>query len=193
MNTDLTDRLIGLINTGTGTGTGTEMDKVLLRDLKIYKLFGVVPIIRHQRFERYGRGSRIDTVYLHFGVRCPNDNRITSDMYTDDLYHIHGQILPLDPQSGDLVESIYRGERGDGDQRIYVVTYPDDPPEGDIIPATQHPRYIYIIRLVPNHIRALMREVCDELTYSPPIRLLPLGGIQYQQGKNSFESNIIYG
>lgn len=86
-------------------------------------------------------------------------------MYTDDLYQIHNQVLPIDPLHKDLIRDIYgHGERGDGDRRIHVVTYPDDNQETEIL---YRPRYVYIIRLIPNHIKILMRGVCDE-RYSPP-------------------------
>lgn len=163
----------------------TYKNNVLLKGLLIYKLFGVVPLIIHREWSNGHSWSRIDTVYIHFGKLCPNDSEVTSHMYTDDLYQIHGEVYPINLQDKPLISAIYGDrERGDGDQRIYVTTCydaisPNDGGSGDDVP---FPRYIYIIRLIPNQIKALMSEVCDQILYMPPNYMMVSGGIEYQKG-----------
>jgi hypothetical protein len=196
---NINDRLIKLItnkNENENENESEEVCRFLKRGMKIYELFGVIPIMKINKPVPRWRSNRSSCdpydLHLHYsGVPCYHVNNAICT-YQSDLCRINGTNVPtdLDSRLEDLVKEIYCGWQNDRlNVSIQLVTYPDVWYE-DYDKTIPLSFCDYIVRLIPNNIKVLMIKVCEELEYLPPNDLLPLGGINYQQGKESFDLKI---
>lgn len=192
---NINDKLINLIATKANE---TEIEcRFLKKGLGIYKLFGAIPIMKFREKEPIWGANvgRIDYSILHFHLKgepcCHNYYPLCK--YLRGLRSINGSNgsdgpTVLDPNLRDLACEVYRRAS------VKLVTYPDvwyndyDIQLYGTVPENSL-RCEYTVRLIPDIVKAMMNEVCDELEYMPPNNLLLLGGTKYQQGKQSFELN----
>lgn len=195
---NINDRLIKLItnkneNERKNENESEEVCRFLKRGMEIYELFGVIPIMKINNPAPGWRSHRSSCdpydLHLHYiGVPCYHDNYAICQ-YQSDLCRINSTDVPtnLDSRLENLVREIFCGWQNVRlNVGIQLVTYPDAWYE-DYDKSIPLRFCDYIVRLIPNNIKVLMNKVCEELEYLPPNDLLLLGGIKYQQGKESFD------
>jgi len=175
-----------------------DRERVLVKALCIYHIYGLFPLIVHAWNTNKHMG-RLDYCRLRLVWKyvCLNDESEEVDRY---LEHIRDYLpsqqpdcrpIPkvVEPKLIPIIKYLYNHKLRETDSHIHLIE--NDTLKRDV------KTYIYdnviehlIIPLVPKGVKDKYEDVLAELTYMPPNSRMPLGGIDYQSGLVSYNQAI---